>query len=375
MEKKPFLEYSGQTTDEILACSETHDHISLLFAFEWGLQARARAIGGEDKLNDEERLVLSVLALDREVNNGGFDQYFRNSSHRFVPTILADLQRIGCNETAAIVERAIAVLGLKQVTVPAIQKTIKQKDPARDKAFAACDDDFFRLTESADKLFAFVAANRDRIRVDRTSDFPHQPKWEEPAASSKLRTSLMFWKRAWDPTVDEAKAIAWKIAQVRSIAATEADFEAAAALFCFSRAIHFRDEKRATALSMKAFELTRDDPTHQIEHKNWVELLLAKSLDLEADSATLDYLLLLKSGGRKGVSEVGQRNSIVYWARLLKEHRDRLPRSVTFFESNFPEVKLDEVQPSRVFLSNPPKTKVSFKFLSELAEFSDDSPA
>ena len=372
MEKKPFLEYSGQTTDEILACSETHDHISLLFAFEWGLQARARAIGGEDKLNDEERLVLSVLALDREVNNGGFDQYFRNSSHRFAPTIVDDLQRIGCNEKAAITARAIDALKLDQVSVAKLEKVMSSEDPSRDKAFSNCDTDFYRLADDAEKLFAFITANRDRIRVERTSDFPKFVRRKELSSAAKLRTSLTFWKKGWDPSVEEAKAVARKIAQVRSIAATDTDFEAAAVLFCFGRAIHLGDENRATQLSLTAFNLTRNEPLHQVEYKKWVELLLAKNLDREADSATLDYLVFLKSGGREDISEIGQSNSVLYWARLLKENRARLPRSVEFFESNFSEVVLDEVKPDRVFKGVFPKPKLSIKFLSELPEFSDE---
>jgi hypothetical protein len=372
VDKKPSLEYTGQTTDEILACSETHDLVSLLFAFEWGLQAKARALGGEDKLNDEERLVLSVLALDREVNNGGFDQFFRNSSYRFTPRILSDLRRIGADKRAAITGRAIDALQLDQLKPSAIEAVVAIEDPARDEALSGCDDDFYALADDAENLFAFIVTNRQQIQVERTSDYPQLLRRKKLSKASEIRNSLSFWKRGWDPSVDEAKAVAMKIAQVRSITATEADFEAASVLFCFSRAIHFQDEKRATELSLRAFKLTRDDPMHQLEYKNWIELLLTKNLDPEADSAILDYLLFLKSGGRKDISEIGQRNSIIYWARLLNEYRTRVPRSVEFFESNFPEVKLEDVQPSRIIFGKPPTGKLSFKFLSELPEFSSE---
>ncbi|PYV26956.1 MAG: hypothetical protein DMG27_05210, partial [Acidobacteria bacterium] len=111
MERLPRLDYTGQTTSELIACKNSHSIDSLLCAFEWGIQAKAKAgPAGEGSLTGEERLVLAVMALNREVNNGGYDQFFVNSSRRFVPIIVDSLRRIGCAATAAITERAIAAL-------------------------------------------------------------------------------------------------------------------------------------------------------------------------------------------------------------------------------------------------------------------------
>lgn len=38
--------------------------------------------------------MLSVMALHREVNNGGFDQFFHNSSLKYGQSIVYDLKRI-----------------------------------------------------------------------------------------------------------------------------------------------------------------------------------------------------------------------------------------------------------------------------------------
>ena len=89
----PWLDYTGQSTQELIACKNTHRIDSLLCALEEGIQAKERQ-DGEAGLTDEERVVLAVRALDREVNNGGFSQFFANSSRRFVPIIVDSLRRI-----------------------------------------------------------------------------------------------------------------------------------------------------------------------------------------------------------------------------------------------------------------------------------------
>jgi hypothetical protein len=90
---------------------EHHRIASLLFAFERGIQAKIGP-GGEEELTSHERAVLARMALQREVNNGGYSQFFTNSSRRFVSVIVECLQRLGCVTTAAITERAIRALNV-----------------------------------------------------------------------------------------------------------------------------------------------------------------------------------------------------------------------------------------------------------------------
>jgi hypothetical protein len=373
VEKKPTLEYAGQITPEILACSDTHTHLSILFAFEWGLQAKARAVGGEDKLSEEEQVVLAVLALDREVGNGGFHQFFVNSSRRFVPSVIRCLRRIGCEETAAITERALTAFRLPQIDLPAIEEAIAKDDSARDAVFEACDQDFYRLTELFDMLFVFVTAEQEKIQLIRTDDYPRFPARKESSRAADLYFSLRFWKGAWDPTVEEAQRVARKIAQVKAIPATGTDVEGAAVLYCLGKARRSGDLDRGEALAARALELMRNEPMHGVEHKAWVEALIAGERLEKADQATLEHLQFLNSGGKSDRSEKGHQNSVLFWARLLKEHRAALKRSMEFFEANFPEVKLDEVKvlpkPNLKF----PKPAKAFQFLSERPEFSSGS--
>ena len=71
---------------------------SLVLAFEEAIQKKAES----SPISKEERYVLAVEALEREVNNGGYDQFFLNSSHDFMDVIKEALVAIGCPKTAAI---------------------------------------------------------------------------------------------------------------------------------------------------------------------------------------------------------------------------------------------------------------------------------
>ena len=74
MEKLPWLDYTGQTTSELIACKDSHRIDSLLCAFEEGIQTKLAQKGGA-RPTAEKNLVLAVMGLDREVNNGGHYQF------------------------------------------------------------------------------------------------------------------------------------------------------------------------------------------------------------------------------------------------------------------------------------------------------------
>ena len=115
-------------------------------------------------LTAEERIVLAVEALEREVNNGGYDQFFANSSREFAPTVVAALHRIGCKKTATITQKAIKALGTSDLTVEAIDAAIAADDEQRLAKFNRCDDSYYKGAEPiAERLFAFIKANKTSV--------------------------------------------------------------------------------------------------------------------------------------------------------------------------------------------------------------------
>jgi Domain of unknown function (DUF4375) len=159
-----WLEYSGENVDQLLSLEGEYRTASLVLAFEQAINEKAER-GGKSSFTDEERIVLAVEALEREVNNGGYHQFFVNSSREFAPTIVGALQRIGCKKTAGITQRAIKALGTSDLTVEAIETAMAKDDESRLAKLNRCDDSYYNSTEPiAERLFEFVKANKASIR-------------------------------------------------------------------------------------------------------------------------------------------------------------------------------------------------------------------
>jgi hypothetical protein len=109
--------------------------------------------------------VLAVEALEREVNNGGYDQFFANSSQEFAPVIVDSLKRIGCKRAANITQRAITSLGASSLTATAIEAALSIDGEVREKKLGRCDEAYYANAEPiAERLFAFIKAHRTGIR-------------------------------------------------------------------------------------------------------------------------------------------------------------------------------------------------------------------
>lgn len=160
-----WLEYSGQSTDELLALEGKYRCDSLVLAFEEAIDQKAQD-GGRGSLTVEERLVLAVEALEREVNNGGYDQFFVNSSREFAPIIVDALRRIGCKKTATITQKAIVALDTSDLGSDAIEKAICARDGKRGAKLRRCDDSYYESAEPiAERLFEFIKANKANISL------------------------------------------------------------------------------------------------------------------------------------------------------------------------------------------------------------------
>lgn len=60
-------------------------------------------------LNDEENLIYSIAILEQEVNNGGFGQYFFNTSGSLAYLTLESLEKVGAKKTKKLLEQAIKI--------------------------------------------------------------------------------------------------------------------------------------------------------------------------------------------------------------------------------------------------------------------------
>lgn len=62
-----------------------------------------------ENLTEAEKKFIYIEILEAEINNGGFDQYFYNSSGNYSTETLEALKEIGAIKTAKIVEEAFKV--------------------------------------------------------------------------------------------------------------------------------------------------------------------------------------------------------------------------------------------------------------------------
>ncbi len=155
--------YSGQSVEELLSLRGKYRTDSLALAFEQAIGQKA-ARESVQSLTEEERVVLAVEALEREVNAGGYSQFFFNSSREFAPIIVAALDRIGCKKTAAITQKAVRALGASDLAEDAIDAALALDDGRRAK-LDRCDDSYYEDPEPiAERLLAFIAENKTNVR-------------------------------------------------------------------------------------------------------------------------------------------------------------------------------------------------------------------
>ena len=155
--------YGGQSTDELIDMAAEYRIDSLVLAFESALDQKSSH-------TEAERVVLAVEAIEREVNNGGFLQFFVNSSLEYTKDIVAAFQHIGCPATAGLCQKAIDLLGVEDLTdLDAIEAASFEvdDDESRVEQFNALDSEYYVGAEEpiAVKLFEYIKQNRHDISL------------------------------------------------------------------------------------------------------------------------------------------------------------------------------------------------------------------
>lgn len=122
------------------------------------------AYGDEiDTLTPSQRYFYLNQSLEREVNNGGFDQYFLNSSGDNAHDTLDSLKAIGASRTVALLQRAIDVFPDSKVPKDREERgniLQNQLPPSAREQWNELDEAFFAYEDDLNSLnLAFVRAN------------------------------------------------------------------------------------------------------------------------------------------------------------------------------------------------------------------------
>lgn len=121
-----------------------------------------------------QKVFSAIWAAEAEINNGGFAQYFQNTSCETSPFVVEAFQAIGAPGTADICQRAVAVAfpnGLP-ATPDAISAAAAEFTDETTGQLEALDTEFFQYPHNlTDLLFNFVSKHPD--------EFGHMPKVDD----------------------------------------------------------------------------------------------------------------------------------------------------------------------------------------------------
>lgn len=166
MPQLPWHDYAGESATALFALVGKRRADSLVVAFEAALGRKA-AMVGPAKLSVPELDVLAIEALEREVNNGGYAQFFTNSSNEYAGRIVEALRRIGCETTASVTERAIALLAPgTDMTPETLGTAMEREDADRDAGLEDCDQAYQASGEDiAGALLEYLVRNHGEIQL------------------------------------------------------------------------------------------------------------------------------------------------------------------------------------------------------------------
>ena len=120
-----------------------------------------------DKLTEPQKNFYYNQNLEREVNNGGFNQFYLNPSGDFAHETVNSLKEIGAHKTAEILQKANDQFPDK--TVPKDrekrQETLEQIEDAANKIWEELDQKFFTYEDDLNSLnMDYVSKNRNDFK-------------------------------------------------------------------------------------------------------------------------------------------------------------------------------------------------------------------
>lgn len=116
-----------------------------------------------DRLSTPEQVFYICTELEQEVNNGGFDQFFYNSSGNFSNRIVECFIAIGADETADICKTALAAFS-SPLPVNRDERQTYLDEAVTDEIsdiLSACDDRFYDYPDDLETLsYQYIMKNK-----------------------------------------------------------------------------------------------------------------------------------------------------------------------------------------------------------------------
>jgi hypothetical protein len=126
------------------------------------------------RFSREQRLIVALQWYIAEVNNGGHEQFYSNSTGIVWPDAAAAFEAIGVRQGAEIIGQSAARLG----GAPSRDRDERQSQLESTNAdFSDLDDRFYRLQDEVDldaAMLRFIRANPERFLFSGTVERPAQ---------------------------------------------------------------------------------------------------------------------------------------------------------------------------------------------------------
>lgn len=117
-----------------------------------------------DKLTEPQKLFYLNQNLEREINNGGFNQYFCNSSGDNAHETILSLKAIGADKTADILQKAIEQFPDKKVPKDRDERNeiVEQIEEVADEVWDELDQIFYKYEDDLNTLnIEYVKKNKE----------------------------------------------------------------------------------------------------------------------------------------------------------------------------------------------------------------------
>lgn len=119
------------------------------------------------ELSDEETVIYLCQVFEGEINNGGFNQFFYNSSGSHSLETLQALKAIGAHKTALIYEKALSVFPDSKVPKgsDAREQILERFDDKADKILNDADMDFYKYEDDLLELnYNYIITHKENIK-------------------------------------------------------------------------------------------------------------------------------------------------------------------------------------------------------------------
>lgn len=152
--RKPDIDSLLTTNDTSHAIIEIDNYVSRICS--WGENL--------DVLTEPQKYLYLNQSLEREINNGGFSQYFYNSSGDFAHETIISLRAIGAYKTAEILQNAIDQFPGAAVPRDRAmrQEILEQIESKADEVWERLDKAFYRYEDKLNELnMKYIRKNRN----------------------------------------------------------------------------------------------------------------------------------------------------------------------------------------------------------------------